>query len=315
LKKRAIFFLVIFIFTAILIRFVSFVGEKPKVVVVLKDLNSQYFEIVKAGAENGFRDFSLDGNVIAPISGTVEEQAKMLENVLKENPDVLIISPTYSTPIIPILDRFVEQNIPVLLLDTDDPWKSKTAYIGTDNFELGRKAGILLATELQPGDKVAMIGGENPVISGRRIKGAKISLETVGIKIATVKTDLSELSNDPIPIKEATEEILRDHPDVKGIMAVNDTIAVHVLKTLKEHDLIIPVTGADGIIEMVESIEEGTLPSSVVQNPYDMGYLSVETALKVTNGETVEKHIDSGVDFIFKQNATQRLDFTRDLLR
>ena len=27
-------------------------------------------------------------------------------------------------------------------------------------------------------------------------------------------------------------------------------------------------------------IKEGTLPSAVAQNPYDMGYLSVQTALK-----------------------------------
>lgn len=293
----------------------SFSDEKAKVVVVLKDLNSQYFKIVKAGAENGFRDFGIDGSVIAPISGTVEEQAELLEKVLKEHPDVLIISPTYPTPIIPILDRFVEQNIPVILLDTDDPWENKTTYIGSDNFELGRKAGMVLASELHPGDKVAMIGGENPVISGRRMKGAKTSLEAVGIKIATVKTNISELSNDPIPIKKETEEILRSHPDVKGIIAVNDTIALHVLRSLQEHDLIIPVIGADGIIEMIEIIEEGTLPGSVVQNPYDMGYLSVETALKVTNGERVNKNIHIGVDFIVKGNATKRLEFLRDLLR
>jgi ribose transport system substrate-binding protein len=206
LKKRSILFLVIFVFTAILIGILSFPEEKPKVVVVLKDFNSQYWEIVKAGAEKGFRDFGLDGSVIAPISGTVEEQAKMLENVLKEDPDVLLISPTYPTPIIPILDRFVEQNIPVLLLDTDYPWENKTTYIGSDNVDLGRKAGALLGSELQPGDTVAMIGGENPVISGRRMKGARISLEEVGIKIVTEKTNLSELSNDPIPIKDHGRE-------------------------------------------------------------------------------------------------------------
>jgi ribose transport system substrate-binding protein len=46
-----------------------------------------------------------------------------------------------------------------------------------------------------------------------------------------------------------------------------------------------------------------------------MGYLGIETALKVMNGETVDKNIDSGVDIIIKGNARQRLDFLRDLLR
>jgi ribose transport system substrate-binding protein len=314
LKKRSILFLITFIFTAIIVGFISFIEEKPKVVIVLKELNSQYFKIVKAGAEKGFQDFGLEGSIFAPINGTVEEQAEMLKNVLKEKPDVLIISPISPDPIIPVLDQFANQNIPVLLLDTDDTWKNKTAYIGTDNYDLGRKAGMLLASELQPGDKVAMIGGENPVISGRRMNGAKSSLEAVGVKIATEKTSISELSNDPILINEVMEEILQNHPDLKGVIAVNDTIAIHVLETLKEYDLNIPVIGADGIIDMLELIEEGMLPGTVVQNPYDMGYLSVVTALKVTDGEMVEKHVDSGVDLIIKGNATQRLDFIRKLL-
>ncbi|GAA3333728.1 hypothetical protein GCM10020331_098920 [Ectobacillus funiculus] len=73
-----------------------------------------------------------------------------------------------------------------MLLDTYDPWKDKTAYIGTDNLNLGRIAGELLASHLQPGDEAALIGGDIPVI-GKRIEGAKMSLEAAGIKIATEK--------------------------------------------------------------------------------------------------------------------------------
>ncbi|WP_332630460.1 sugar ABC transporter substrate-binding protein [Halalkalibacter flavus] len=316
MKKRSIFLLITFIFTAIVVSFISFKEEKEKtnVVVVVKELNSQYFQIIKAGVEKGFEDLGLGGSVIAPINGTVEEQVEMLENVLKEKPDILIVSPISPDPIIPVLDRFADQNIPVLLLDTDDPWENKTAYIGTDNYDLGRKAGMLLASELQPGDKVAMIGGDNPVISGRRMNGAKISLEAVGIHIASEKTSISELSNDPIQIKEAIEEILQDHPDLAGVIAVNDISAIHVLETLKEDGLNIPVIGADGIVDMLELIEKGTLQGTVVQNPYDMGYLSVLTALKVTNGDTFEMHVDSGVDLIVKENARRRLEFLKKLL-
>lgn len=184
MKKNGIFILIFALFFA-LIGFIlkSFIDEKPKVVIVLKDFNSEYWEIIKAGAEKGFRDFGADGKVIAPKDGTVGAQREMLENVLKEKPDVLIVSPTYPDYIIPALEGFVEMNIPVLLLDTDDSWENKTSYIGTDNFKLGRIAGELLASQLQPGDKAAVIGGDIPVI-GKRIEGAKISLEAAGIDIA-----------------------------------------------------------------------------------------------------------------------------------
>jgi ribose transport system substrate-binding protein len=66
---------------------------------------------------------------------------------------------------------------------------------------------------------------------------------------------------------------------------------------------------------MLELIEEGRIPGTVAQNPYDMGYLSVENALKVTEGERVEKNIDSGVDIIIKENAEGRLEFLNKLLK
>jgi ribose transport system substrate-binding protein len=250
--------------------------------------------------------------VLAPVNSTVEEQGDLLEAIVADDLDVLIVSPT-DRDIMPVLEKFVAIGTPVLLLDTDYPWEYKRSYIGTDNSELGRMAGALLASQLQPGDKVAMVGGDaNSPVSGGRINGAKESLEAVGITIAT---EVFDLTNEPKPAKEAMEEILQEHPDIKGVVASNDTLALHVIDVLKKHELTMPVTGADGIIEMIELIEGGTIAGTVAQNPYDMGYLSVETALKVTNGEQIEKTIDSGVDIIIKGNAKQRLNFLKDLLR
>ncbi|MCM3653354.1 sugar ABC transporter substrate-binding protein [Metabacillus litoralis] len=193
-----------------------------------------------------------------------------------------------------------------MLLDTDYPWKNKTSYIGTNNLELGRKAGALLASKLQPGDKVAIIAG-----GGDRVKGAKISLEAAGINITVEKLGLE---NEAKPVKEAMETILWDYPDLKGVFATTDIMAVNAFKVIEEHELKMPVIGADGIIEMIELIENEELPGTVAQNPFDMGYLSIEAAMKVINGEKVDINIDSGVDFIIKGNSKQRLDFLGNLL-
>jgi ribose transport system substrate-binding protein len=297
----------------ILIVFISkqFGEEKPKVVVVVKNLDLNYWGIVKAGAEKGFEDFGIDGKVIAPRTGTVEEQRDILENVLKEPPDVLVVAPVYSPDLISELEKFVENDIPVLLMGTDDPWKNKTSYIGTDNLELGKKAGILMASQLQPGDKVALLGGQQP--SAERLKGAKGSLEAAGVKIATEKEGLS--NNNTEVIRGIMETILREHPDIKGVITTSDYIALPVIEVIQEHGLEMPVTGADGITEVLELIEEGTLSSAVAQNPYDMGYLSVQTALKAAKGEKVNQNIDSSVDIITEGSAKQRLDFYNDVLR
>lgn len=314
-KNRIRYLLIALIISVISIAFIYkqyFVEEKPKVVVVLRTLNIQYWEIIRAGAEKGFKDFGIDGKVMAPKSESVEEQRVMLGNVLKERPDVLIVSPINTHELIPELEEFVKQDIPVLFIHADDDWKNKTAYIGSDNLDLGKKAGLLMASQLQPGDQVALLG-RTASIDHKRLKGAKASLEAVGIKIATEIKGLS--INNPEEIEKRMELVLQEHPDLKGVITSTDYIALPALKVIQKQGLEIPVTGTDGITEMLELIEKGTLSSAVVQNPYDMGYLSVDTALKVIKGEKVNKQIDSGVDFITKGNAKQRIDFLNRVLK
>ena len=129
-------------------------------------------------------------------------------------------------------------------------------------------------------------------------------------------TEINGLSIDhPEVVEKRMEIVLQQHPDLKGVVASTDYIALPALKVIQDHGLEIPVTGTDGITEMLELIEKGTFSSAVVQNPYDMGYLSVQTALRVSKGETVNKKIDSGVDVITKENVKQRIDFYNKVLK
>jgi ribose transport system substrate-binding protein len=315
LKRLIVLLLVIFSLSFILIIFIykPLIDEKPTVTVVLKDLDSEYWKLVEAGLRKGFQDFGIEGKIIAPTNLSFLEQVDLLEGVLIENPDLLIISPTYPEYSIPTLDRFIEKDIPVFLLDTDHNWENKTTYIGTDNVDLGKRAGALLGSRLQPGNEVAIIGLDlyNPAAS-ERIKGAKLRLEAAGIAIVAERVNVY---SEPLRVKEEIETVLEKHPKVKGILATNDSLALIAFEVIEEYGLKIPIIGADGMNDMIELIEEGKLSGTVAQNPYDMGYLSVKTVKKVINGENVEEHIDSGVDIIIKGNAKQRLEFQKRLLK
>jgi ribose transport system substrate-binding protein len=316
LNKLSFFLLIIFILSLFLIVYISktLSAEKPNVTVVLKGLNSEYWELMAAGARKGFEDFGINGTVIAPPEGTtVEEQDRFLEQVLKESPDSLIIAPIYPDFIISDLEDFVEQEIPVILLDTNVSWDDKTAYVGTDNVALGRRAGALLGSELQPGDEVAILGLDttSPVASDR-IKGAKISLQSIGIEIVAEGVNVF---SEPLQVKEELETILEKHPNLKGIIATNDGLALTAFQTIEDLGYNMPVIGADGINKMIELIKEDELPGTVAQNPYDMGYLSVEAAMKVLNGKDVERNIDSGIDIIIKGIAKERFEFQERVLR
>ncbi|MCM3654485.1 sugar ABC transporter substrate-binding protein [Metabacillus litoralis] len=317
MKKTFIFVLIIVAFSASFIFFITkkVEEEKPKVVVVLKELDNQYWQIVKAGAEKGFQDFDINGEVIESSDNLGHDnQVDILKKVLIEKPDVLVVSPGESAQHMSILEKFIDRKIPVLLVDTDVPLTNKSSYIGTDNYELGRMAGALLASELQPGNEVALIAGNlSSPVSGDRFKGAKASLEDAGIKIVTEKVDLS---NEPNEVIKVMRDVLENHSDLKGVFATTDIMALSALEVLDEEDYKIPVVGADGIIEMVKLVEEGKLLSgTVAQNPYDMGYLSAQAAMNVAKGKTIDSVIDSGVDILIKGNGNERLTFLEKVLK
>lgn len=313
-KKRIGYLLATLIIAVLSIAFIykQFIAEeKPQVVVVLKNLNLQYWEIVKAGADKGFKDFGVNGKVVAPKREAIEEQRAILQNVLKEHPDVLIIAPIDTKALTPLLNEFVNQGIRVVFIHTDDYFKNKSAYVGTDNLELGTKAGYLMGAQLQPGNQIALLG-RDALLDDMRLKGAKTSLEAVGIDIVAEVRGLSLMK--PKEVERRMEGILQKYPNLKGVIASTDYLALPALKVIEKHNLDIPIMGADGIPAMLKLIEQGTLPSAVVQNPYDMGYLSIQTALKISKGEKVSKHVNSGVDIITQENAKDRMEFYSKLL-
>jgi ribose transport system substrate-binding protein len=287
--------------------------DEPKIIVVAPRLDIEYWKIFESGAKKAFNEFDIDGKVIAPDSvSPISNHTNMLKKVLKQQPDALILAPIDDPSIaIPVLMEYKEKSIPVFLTSRDIEWEYQTAYIGTDNITLGKTAGKLLGSMLQPGDQVAIIFGnlEDRAMIDRK-NGAKKVLEDIEIEVVTEQLGYNHFGN-PKPVMES---ILQTYPNIKGVVATSDRLALEALKTIEKDGLKIPVIGTDGIIEMTESIEAGKISATIAQNPYDMGYRSVEQAQKAIKGDNIEKRIDSGIDIITQDNAKERLDFLNDVL-
>lgn len=316
MKRRWIIFTVCPIFLIILLVFILKIftkDDQPKIVVVSKVIDIEYWRLFESGANKAFDDFQIDGKVVAPGSAdATTKQLNILKGVIREKPDAIIVAPIQPPSIMPILEEYKKKNIPVLLADTDAEWKDKVTYIGTDNLEFGKKAGELLASMLYPGDQVALIKGPSSFqMMADRIKGAKEALEDAGIEIVTEQSGY----DDSFILKSVMKDILRTYPAIKGVITADDVLALDALKILDKTGTKIPVVGADGITEMIKFVEEDKLSATLGQNPYDMGYLSVEQALRAIKGETVPKWIDTGADIITQDNAKNKLDFLEEALQ
>jgi ribose transport system substrate-binding protein len=316
-RKRKQLFMTVLVLCIVLtstLIYKKYIEDKPKVFVVLMDSNLEYWNIVRAGAEKSFKDFGINGKVVAAKDGVVEEQIALLDDILKEKPDVLIITPGHSDTF-PKLEEFYTADIPVLFIQTDAKWDKKTAYIGTNNIELGEKEGILMGSQLQPGDKVALLGRQS-LFEVERLTGARASLNAGGIQIVAEYNDLPEGNEDVNgAVAKVMKAILEEHPDIKGIVTASDFVAIPALKVVQDQGVDISVMGPGGLVEMIQYVQEGIVPITISQTPYEMGYLSVETSVKVANGEEVNEDIYTTIDIVTKGNAQQRLEFYRKALQ
>jgi len=311
LKKKWFIILICLVFLGGLLSYIikEKNEKKPKIAVVLKGTETDYWRILIAGLEKAFDNHGVEAEFLA-TDNTNMSQTKILQQVLKEKPDALIFSPENTKLAIPILKEYKKQNIPVLLVDTDLNWSDKASFIGTNNKLLGQKAGELLSSMSQPNDKILIVGYvATDNVSADRIKGAKEAFHNAGIHAVIKELKRTEQLDAEI------NKIVEANSKVNGIFAIDDETALKIMQVLKRNKWHIPVVGADGIIKMVKNIENGTLKATVAQNPYDMGYISAENALKVINGEKVKKEIDSDVDIITTDNAKAKIAFLENLLR
>ena len=75
--------------------------------------------------------------------------------------------------------------------------------------------------------------------------------------------------------------LLQAHPDVNGVFAENDEMALGAIKALgSKAGKSVQVVGFDGTPDGLKAVEDGTLYASVAQQPKELGRIAVENALK-----------------------------------
>jgi signal transduction histidine kinase/AraC-like DNA-binding protein/CheY-like chemotaxis protein len=78
--------------------------------------------------------------------GSSVKQIHQVREMLNQGIDLLIISPNEAQPLTPIVEEVYNKGVPVVVLDRKTTSKQYTAYVGADNYQLGRMAGEYIAT-------------------------------------------------------------------------------------------------------------------------------------------------------------------------
>ncbi|MEO7143007.1 MAG: substrate-binding domain-containing protein, partial [Bryobacteraceae bacterium] len=158
----------------------------------------------------------------------------------------------------------------------------------TDNYRAGEMAGERMGKILNGKGKVGIVASQPGAASSTaREKGFEdtIGKQFPGIQIVEKQFGMADF---PLSLAKA-ENILAAHPDLSGLFASNESSTVGSALALKERRSKVKLVGFDWSPALRTDLETGVIDSLMVQNPFEMGYKSVKTAVAKLNGQAVQK--------------------------
>lgn len=221
-----------------------------------------------------------------------ERQARDIDYFIGQGVDLLVVSPNRADSLTPAVSKAFDAGIPVIVADRKVTGDKYTAFVGGDNFEVGKLQGEYLQRVLPRGGKVLEVMGLiGSTPQELRHQGLVESLSDTGDRYQFVqcmgawKRDRGEAE---------VQKVLAQHPDIRVILAQNDQMAIGASRALQNAQLdhkvfIMGVDGLTGADNGIEAIRNGTIDVSATY--ITGGDLIVQTAMKILRGEPFERDV------------------------
>jgi ribose transport system substrate-binding protein len=281
--------------------------EKPVVGLVMKSLANEFFQNMMEGAEaHAAQRGDYELRAVGMQNETdFESQINAVENFITQGVDAIVIAPADSKAMVRPIKKAIAAGITVVnfdvALDADAKAQQglELAFVGPDNRGGAKMAGDALAEAVGAGGKVVIIEG-NPGADNATQR--RLGFEDA---VAEHSLDLLDSRTAHWETEEANQvfsTMLTAHPDLQGVMAANDSMAIGVVKALENagrSDII--VVGFDAIPAVLPMIEDGRMLASVDQFGQQMAANAIDLALDVVaGGPELEGWVTTPIELVTK---------------
>ncbi len=262
-------------------------NKKPRIALIMKSLANDFFSSMAKGAEQHQKEHSGDYELI--VNGIKDErdlsrQVALVEEMVASGVDAIVIAPADSKALVPALRRARAAGVVVVNIDNklDEEIlateKIAIPFVGPDNKAGAKKVGDYLATQLKSGDEVLVLEGIRTSFNGtQRRLGFEAAMKDTGIKIVDSQSAQWEMSM----ANTLALSMLSEHPNVKAILAANDSMALGALAAVKNNGKAgaVAVVGFDNIAAVQQAIKDGQILATVDQHGGELAVFGIEHAL------------------------------------
>ncbi|MWV43214.1 substrate-binding domain-containing protein [Paenibacillus sp. HJL G12] len=279
--------------------------KKPLIIYIPKSIDPsiEFWVVMQQGVMTAAKEFGADIRIMgAETEVDVEGQIRILDEAIATKPDAIMLAASDYIKLVPAATKVVNAGIPLIMVDSDVQGDLSRSFIATDNYEAGRKSARLLKEHVNPDEKIAIVSYiQGTGTSLDREKGVRDELEASGF----TNINHTIFSDGQVQKSyEMTRDLLLKQPEIRGIVALNEPSTVGAGKAILNLGLQSKVSliGFDNSNSEIRLIDRDVIQATVIQRPFNMGYLAVKTAVSVIKGQKVDKVLDTGSKVITKYN-------------
>jgi ABC-type sugar transport system substrate-binding protein len=269
--------------------------------VTLLTHQQEFYQEVEAGiraaaTKHNFRLIVTSGDF------DVAKQQAQIDNFVVQRVDGIIASPVNTQGVGPAIKRAMAVGIPVVTADTRAVDVKVITHVASNNREGGRLAALYMVRALNDSGTVAVIG-QQETLTGLDRQEAFVEQISHHPRMAVVAIVNGGGLRDKA--LKAAQDVLQGHPDLRGIFAINDEMALGALNAARARGKTaadFTIVGYDASPEAISAIKGNTpFKADVAQSPRDIGAAAVDAMAAYLDHQVVDTLITVPVRIVDAQ--------------
>lgn len=246
--------------------------------------------------------------LVTNANSQLSKQISDIQDMINKGAQALVVAPLNSDGLEPALNAAKAKKIPVLTIDRKINAKacdSYLAFLGSNFVEQGKQAAQQMSKALNGTGKVAiLLGSSGNNVTTDRTKGFVDEIKASSPGITVVAQQTGEFARDKG--QQVMEQIIQSQPDITGVYAENDEMALGALVALKSAGKTpgkdVQVVSIDGTRNAVQKVVDGEIFAVVESNPR-FGPLSFKTLTDFYAGTGIPENVIISDKLYTKENA------------
>jgi ribose transport system substrate-binding protein len=276
-------------------------ADGETIAVFTKNQTNPYFQAVRVGADAAAKVLNVKTLHYIPTKpDSIPEQMSQIEDVVVKKPDAIVFTPVDYKALVAGVEKINAANIPVVNITDRSSAGKFVAFVGADDYSTGLETARYLLKSLNgKGNFIILEGVKGALTNTDRVRGFNDALkENPGTKVLA-----SQPANyQRLQALQVMENLLQSHPQIDGVLAANDAMAMGAIEALEGANRAAKVIGINGTKEAVDAIKAGKLLASGDYNGFLQGCIGTIIAARTLRKQPVVSEIVLKPTVVSKEN-------------